>query len=647
MPVSRLWIGLISAGLVWFHLLPVGAEKYTLRFSKTSTRMSWQPTFPGWSYAVPVQFSAAGDTTSKLRLSLSASMGYTLDQRGDRNIWKDNASLRSSINYPILGPRASIGIRGRMSTSNAALQKQKIRQQSYSFSFSYKPFQEGVFRSMSVGLVPGVITAQRASRANLDSTIQEKGIRYSASLSASPAFDIGSKKLNTSLSLRKSDNTLKNNKKRNESLSLSWNYTLPLDVRTTLRVSESRSQRGVTRPVITEREIDGDAFRDTTVGAEISQSRNTSLTSSVNFKAGRFDVKTSSSYSEKLNTNTANAAEDLQNTYFGKDRESTNWKIKTSVSGRLVDWLVGSTSFDYIARDEGRLPVKLGDGRASRDSSADREDRDLALRGSLDWELAEKHSLKLSGQVRSIGDDNPGARQQDRDTFSGSSSLRYSGTLSSGLNLTIGLSTRFSHKVSLHAARSSNNSRNRDIGLDFKTRYERFGASISHNFGISAKRTIFDFDRQVNRSEIRRKSNIRRGWNMSHSVNRKVFEHLRFNGRYGYSADDFGKLIVESGAQLVEEDNGDHSFSFGMSYSPSSIVTTSISYSHRLDRQWEHRYEDLRELRLERRRNQHQNLGMSISYNPSSATSLSMNGSRSRQKSGTFDSFSVSYTRTI
>ncbi|MBN98523.1 MAG: hypothetical protein CME16_04640 [Gemmatimonadetes bacterium] len=644
----RFWSLVLVAGFLCFQYLPVvAAEKYTLRFSKSSSRMSWSPTFPGWRYSVPVQFSAAGDTTSKLKLSLSASMGYTLDQREGENIWRDNAAISSSVNYPILGPRASIGVRGSMSTSNAALQRQKIRRKSYGFSFQFKPIEDGIFKSMSASLTPGLISAQRASRAKLDSTIEEKGIQYSASLNVSPAFEIGDKKLNTSFSLRKQDNTLKNNKNRNESLRLSWNYTLPFDVRTSLSLSESRSQRGVTRSVITEEESGEDVFRDTTVAAEISESRQTNVSSSAKFKVGIYDVNSSVSYSANRNTNTANAAEDLRNTYFGRDRKSANWSFKTGVSGKLFDWLVGSAGYEYKKRNENRLPVELASGRIFRDSSADREDRDLLFKGSLDWELGEEKKLNLSGQMRSIGDDNPSAPEQDRDTFTSSSSLRYSSTLKSGLRLNISLSTSFSHRVSLHAARSSNNSRNRDIMLAFKTSYERLGASISHNFGISARRTIYDFDRIVNRSELQRKSTINRGWNMSHSINRRVLEKLRFNGRYAYSADDKGKLIVESGGQLVEEDNSDHSFSFGMSYTPFKVLSTNIGYKYRLDRKWGHEYLNLEELLKLKSRNEHQNMNMSISYNPSTVTSLSMSGSRSRQRSGTFNSFSVTFSRTI
>ncbi len=648
MVVSRSWSGLIGGVLLLVNLSTVEAEQYKLTFSRpNNTRMSWTPSFPSWSYAVPVQFSASGDSTSMLRISASASMGYVLDQRNNRNTWQDNASIGGSISYPILGPRASIGIRANMSSRSATLQKQKIRNQSFGFNFSYRPFKEGTFRSMSASVTPALITASRASRAKVDSTIQEKGIQYSASLNVSPAVDVVGKKLNTSFRLSKSDNTLKNNKDRRESLSLSWRYTLPHDVRTNFSLSESRSQRGVTRQAITEEEIEREVFRDTAVVADISQNRSTRFSSSVSFELSGFDVSTSGGYSESRNTNSANAAEDLRNTYFGRDRQSSSWNVKTEVSGKLADKLVGRTTFDFKESDTARFPVELASGEVFRDSTDDREDQDLSIKGSLAWDLAEKHSLTLTGKVVSVGDDNPGAQQQDRDAFTRNTSLTYTGAFASGLKLTTRLSTSFSHTVNLHASRSSNNSRNRDISLSINTQSTRLGGNITHTFSISARRTIFDFDRQINIGELRRKSNIRRGWSMAHSMNRSVLEHLKFNGRYAYSADDRGKLIVESGAQLVEVDNSDHNFTFGMSYSPTSVFSTRIGYTYRLDRQWDHKYLNRQEQRSLILNNTHQNLNLNITYKPSSATSLTMGGSRSRQRSGTFESFNITYIRTI
>ena len=624
-----------------------GADQYSLGFTKNSTRMTWRPSFPGWTYTFPVTYSAADASNSKVRVSLSAGMGYTLDQRDGTNLWQDRANIRGSVSYPILGPKATIGINGSMSSSNSALQKQKIRSQSYGFSFQFKPLQDGAFKSMSVSLTPGLITAQRASRAKPDSTIKETGIQYTASLRVSPSKEVAGQRMNTSISLSKRDNTLKNNKNRNESLSLSWKYTLPKDVVTSLSVSESRSERGVTRSVITESNIDGEAVRDTTLGAELAQNRNTSVRSSVKFKVGRYDVSQNMTYTETSNMNTANAEEDLRNNYFGRDREKNSWRFSTKLSGKVTEKLVGSTNVNYTASDEGRLSIRLANGTEFRDSSSDRQDRDLQLVGALDWRLKDQHSLKLSGQVRLISDDNPGAPEQDQDAFSRSTRLSYNGTTRSGTSLTAGLSSSFSHRVSLHAARSSNNSRTSNLALDLATRYKRMGIDLSHNFSVSARRSIFDFDRQVNPSEGKRKSNIRRGWKMSHTANRKIFDELKANGRYTYSADDFGKLIVDSGAQLLEVDNSDHAIAFGITYNPASVFSASVNTTYRLDRQWEHTYVRLLEERNLLRRNEHRNIGANIRYKPSSVTSLTLAGSRSRQRSGTFDTFSVNYNRKI
>ncbi|MBT4499763.1 MAG: hypothetical protein HOC74_18695, partial [Gemmatimonadetes bacterium] len=243
--------------------------------------------------------------------------------------------------------------------------------------------------------------------------------------------------------------------------------------------------------------------------------------------------------------------------------------------------------------------------------------------------------------------ENPGATEQNRDTYRNTSSLSYEGSMKSGLKLSVRLDNTFSHQVNLHVTRSSDNSRNRDLGLKFDTRYERLGISFSHNFSISAKRTIYDFDRQISPEETERRSNIRRGWSMAHSLRRKFFDHIQLNTRYTYTADDFGKLITESQAQIVEEDRGDHKVSFGMSYSPSTLLSTSVNYSYSFDRRWQHEYENFQEARVLGSRRKSRNLSLSLNYNPSNVTKLSLRGSRSRQRSGTFDSFSVSYSRTI
>ena len=196
-PVGRRLLALGQGGAVkpvlwhvaWLVLAAwtaADAQQYSLNFSRHSTRTSWNHSFPSWSYSTPVRFSAVGDSTSKLTINASANMGFTLDDRSGGKSWQDNASGRSSVNYPILGPKATISLGASMSTRNLTLQKQKTRSQSFNFGFRSKPLSSGPFKSLSANLTPSLITATRASRASLDSTIKETGIRYNASLRVSP-----------------------------------------------------------------------------------------------------------------------------------------------------------------------------------------------------------------------------------------------------------------------------------------------------------------------------------------------------------------------------------------------------------------------------------------------------------------------------
>lgn len=95
-------------------------ESYSLNFSKSSDRLSWQPSLPSMNWAFPVALSSGADS---MRISLSTDLGYTLDQRDGLNVWQDNASVRSSVNYPILGPRASIGVQAsaRLTSGNVGI----------------------------------------------------------------------------------------------------------------------------------------------------------------------------------------------------------------------------------------------------------------------------------------------------------------------------------------------------------------------------------------------------------------------------------------------------------------------------------------------------------------------------------------------
>ena len=636
------------------------AQQYSLNFRRSSTRTSWNHSFPSWNYSTPVRFSAVGDSTSKLTINASGSMAFTLDDRSTGKSWQDNASGRTSINYPILGPKATIRLGASMSSSNRTLQKQKTRRQSFNFGFNSRPLSSGRFKSMSASLTPSLINASRATRANLDSTIKETGIRYSASLRVSPEIEIVGKKLNHSISLNKTDDTLEHNKDRSEGVSGNVSYTFPGDVRVGLRLSENRSQRGLTRAVISEDVISEAVVRDTMVNAELSKTRSTSMSSNVDFDLGRFKIKNRASYGQNERTNTANAAQDLNNRYFGTDRLSENFSWDASLSGKLVEKLVLNTKVRFKGSDARLLAVRVldtsrceshftrsADGTC-RDPSSDLSDRNFFLNGSLNWPLADGHSLRLTtfGEVKRS--ENPGKPEQDRDTFNNSVSLSYDGTLRSGAKLNVDLKNSFLHRVNLHAKRAGDNARNRDISLNVGTNYERLGASFSHRFSISARRTIYDFDRQVNSSESARESNIRRGWSMTHSLRRKVLGALSLNTSYDYKADDFGTLITENGAQIVEEENAKHAIRFGMTYSASTNYSASANYSYRFDREWGYEYSVLEQSRVLNRDNTHRTLSATLNYNPAdSANKMSLRGSSSRQRGGTFNNFSATYSRTL
>ena len=648
------------AWLVLVAWAAADAQQYSLNFSRSSSRTSWSHRLPSWNYSTPVRFSAVGDSTSKLTINASANMGFTLDDRSSGKSWQDNASGRTSINYPILGPKATIRLGASMSTRNVTLQKLKTFNRSFNFGFSSKPLSSGPFKSLSANLTPGLITATSASRAKLDSTIEETGIRYNASLRVSPDIEIAGKKLNNSISLSKTDDTLEHNKNRSERMGGNVSYTFPGEVRVGLSMSENRSQQGLTRAVISEEVVGEAALRDTMVSAELSATRGTSLSSNVEFDLGRFKIKNRASYSQNERTNTANAAQDLNNRFFGTDRLSENFSWDASLSGKLVEKLVLNTSVRFKGSDARRLAVRVlntsrceshftrsADGTC-RDPSSDLSDRNFFLNGSLNWPLSDGHSLRLTtfGEIKRS--ENPGKPEQDRDTFNNSVSLSYDGTLRSGAKLSVDLKNSFLHRVNLHAKRAGDNSRNRDISLNIGTNYERLGASFSHRFSISARRTIYDFDRQVNRRESSRESNIRRGWSMSHSLRRKVLEALSLNTRYEYKADDFGTLIAENGAQIVEEENAKHAIQFGMTYSASANYSASTSYSYRFDREWGYEYSTLAPSRVLNRRNTHRTLAATFNYNPvGSDNKLNLRGSRSHQRSGTFNSLNVTYTRTL
>lgn len=627
-------------GLLLLTCTSADGEAYSLGFSRRADRLTWRPTFPSWSFATPVTLSASRDSTAMLRLNASATMSAILDQRDDRNNWTESATINTSLLYPILGPRASVGITANMSSRNATLLQQKTRSQTISFRFQYSPLanRDGRFESLRFSVVPGAITARRASPVNPDSVIEETGLQYTGSLSTSPDFSLAGRKLSTSVSLNKADNTLQNNKSRSESLRLSAGYSLPGDVRTNASFSEQRSQTGVTRSAIDS--------ADTAVVAELSERRNTSVNTSMTFKALGYNVSGSQSWSKGLNTNTANADADPRNRYFARDRENEGWNVSASLDGRLVGGLTGRAHVTWAATDDRRLPVALATGAVYRDPTDDRQDRDLTTGGSLDWQLDGGRQIVLSGSARMNRVDNPGAPEQDRDSYNEVTSLSYRGARASGLRYDLTLTSTTAHRINLAAVRAAESQRNQELRLSANTSYERLATSISHNFEISARRTIFDFDRQVY-TLIDRRSNIRRGWSMRHRLQRPLSETLQLNATYSFSADDFGTLIVEDERQIVEQDNTDHSVSAGVNYRPSEALSFGASYSFRLDRQWALSYgrsESSRELAF---RNAHRNLAANLDYRPSGYTGFSARASRSRQRSGTFDDLSITLSRTF
>ena len=215
----------------------------------------------------------------------------------------------------------------------------------------------------------------------------------------------------------------------------------------------------------------------------------------------------------------------------------------------------------------------------------------------------------------------------------------------------------------LDARSASDNSRNKELKLNLGTRYERLGASFTHSFDISARRTVFDFDRLLYSRPENRKSNIRRGWGMTHGVQRRFFDALQLNGRYAYNADDFGLLVVEDQSQLVKEEDADHTLSSGLSYSLAKSLSLGANYSYRLDRQWTHDYHLGQEERLLNRCNRNSTLGMNLNYNRSAgagsaeATSINMTVSRAHQENCNapagnsaardFDSFRIALKKTL
>ena len=637
--------GLLAGVLVLMPVVSAEGSQYTLRFNKSSTRMSWNQRLPSWQHSVPVGSKAAVGSAAALRISTSASLNYILDERNGEKTWQDRGLINWSIDCPILGHKMEMGLSGDVETRNATLQKQKIRDQTYSARVLYTPFEAGLLRTLRIQISPGLITGTRSSRAKLDSTIKERGTEYDAQINTEPVFELGGRELSTSLVMRKEDNTLKHNKDLVEAFSLNLRYKLLGNASAVLSVSESRTGAGVTRAVI---EPTAGSAVDTMIAADVATSRNSGIASKVGFQIKRFRVDAKLGYTENVNTNTAAASGDQStNRFFAHDHETVRWDFSTELSGKLTEGLILESTINQRLRDARFLGVQLPDGSRYRIDSEDRQDRELSLDTSLDWKVASEHRLGISSKVRAIRDKNPHAPQLDRDTYRNGFTISYARVYASGLQLKLGIGSSFYHRVNLHVSRSSDNFRNRDLNLDIDTRYQRFDTSITHNFVLSARSTIYAFARQVNPRDADRRSNIRRGWSMRHALQKRLIRNVQTSLSYAYRADDFGRYIVEDDAQIVEEDNSDHTASCGISYRPNKVVSLTSNYTYRLDRQWDHNYKDFHEFRSLVIRNQHENLSVSVDYRPTRNTTVNFRGSRSRQRSGIFDTFNVGYVRTL
>ena len=85
-----------------------------------------------------------------------------------------------------------------------------------------------------------------------------------------------------------------------------------------------------------------------------------------------------------------------------------------------------------------------------------------------------------------------------------------------------------------------------------------------------------------------------------------------------------------------------------MTYSPSADYSAGVSYAYKLARQWDYNYSTLAQSRALNRRNRHRTLSANFSYNPvGSDNKLTLRGSRNHQRSGTFNSLNVLYSRSL
>ena len=122
-------------------------------------------------------------------------------------------------------------------------------------------------------------------------------------------------------------------------------YTFPGEVRVGLSMSENRSQRGLTRAVISEDVISEAVVRDTMVSAELSKTRGTSMSSSVEFDSRAIqDQESRLVRSERAHQHRQRGPRLKQPLLRERPPLSENFSWDASLSGKLIEKLVVNTS---------------------------------------------------------------------------------------------------------------------------------------------------------------------------------------------------------------------------------------------------------------------------------------------------------------
>ena len=535
------------------------------------------------------------------------------------------------MSYPILGPRASIGLATSFSQRRATLRRQNLANRTFTFNMQYRPLPEGAFQSLRIKVAPGLVTASRLGQGG---AIEEQGVEYSASLSAAPNWSVGGEEVSNTFSLSKRDNTLRANKDRSETLNLGLGYSWPHQVRTSFNFSESRTQQSLSQRLVSGQ-------------GGLRHTRSRRLGTSLAWQGGGWNISNSFNLRWSALDYSVNALAAVDNRLFGKNRRDWDWSSATGLSGRFGEAVAASVNWSSGRRDERFAAVADVDGAVLLDRRVGRSGGDMSVRGQLDWQRGEGRNLVLGGQAVLKREDNPNEPRQERDFFSLNVHLSYRGQLGRELAGTIQLSSRFAHKVNLSAATAGDNFRTRDLELKVRTSYQRLGMGISHNFAVAAKRTLYDFDRLLSRTEGERRSGIRRVWSTQHSLQRRFGQRLQLSTAFNLRADDDGKLIGEEGVQLLDGEGLDHSLSCSAAYAEDESWSLKARYRYALARQWRYAFIGGGYRRRLERSSGHRTLSLSLDYHPGREQTVSLSGSQTRQASGAFSRFTVRYRREL